>query len=68
MVRKAQGAREETVKPKKYPRITPMRALELLRDLESARNDPTPTLLIRVRDALANHVKAALVAKNRRRR
>ena len=48
-------------------RITPLRALNLLRELERAGSDPAQWLRTDVKDALADHVKAGLKAKRRRR-
>lgn len=51
----------------KYPRLTPLRAIDFLTRLERAGSNPTTFLLDEVRRALDAHVKAALVAKRRRR-
>ena len=50
-----------------FRRITPMRALALLRELERAGTAPSQWLLNDVKDKLADHVKAGLKAKRRRR-
>jgi hypothetical protein len=48
----------------KNPRLTPLRAFELLRDLDVARGREGPGTSVaedRARDALASHVRNALV-------
>ncbi len=59
------------MKPPRYPRLTPLKAFELLRELdEHARELSSPNslrwALDRARDALANHVRAAIVKAGRR--
>jgi hypothetical protein len=53
------------VKPPKYPRLTPLKAFALLRELDEKRHNLLGNSAIyivdRVRDALADHVRAALV-------
>jgi hypothetical protein len=54
----------------RHPRLTPMRALELLRSLERhPRAEPLPHYLRdEITSALASHVRAGLVRGRRRRR
>lgn len=57
------------MKPPRYPRLTPLKAFALLRDLDSNRLQDLSSLryaLDRVRDALADHVRAAIVKAGRR--
>ena len=56
------------MKPRKYPRLTPLKAFTLLRDLDKWRNalPPDSWSVDRVRDALADHVRAAIVKAGRR--
>lgn len=47
----------------KHPKITPLRAFELLRALDQTHgvaSNPHPPSVDRARDALASHVRAAL--------
>lgn len=51
----------------KYPSLTPLRAVDLLRTLDTLpREGISKSTLEEVRDALRNHVKHAIVAKRRR--
>lgn len=52
------------MKRERHPRITPLRALDLLRKIESER--PVPEWVRReLSEALSEHVKAALVRRKR---
>lgn len=50
----------------RHPRITPLRALDLLRRLDMAGNGPSPGLLSDLRDALNHHVRSGLAGRRRR--
>jgi hypothetical protein len=55
-------------KPPKYPRITPLKAFDLLRSLDEQRGregSGTSFAEDAVREALANHVRAAIVRGSR---
>lgn len=45
----------------KHPRITPMRALKLLRTIERNRKELPAWLLDEIAEALAHHVQASFV-------
>lgn len=51
----------------KYPRITALRALALLRSLDKEGDHPTTWTLGELKGALEDHVKAELTKRNRRR-
>lgn len=50
----------------RYPRLTPLRAFELLEYLNGPAHESYK--LSRAREVLAAHIKAALVARNKRKR
>lgn len=52
--------------PPKYPRLTPMRAVGLLKGLPPSKEHCCQYEYERIREALENHIKAALVAKKRK--
>jgi hypothetical protein len=56
------------MRPPKYPKLTPLRAFELLRSLDEQRGregSGTPFAEDAAREALANHVRAAIVRGSR---
>lgn len=57
-----------TRKQERHPRLTPLRALELLRMLERDGARLLPCQLESVKDALASHITAELTRRNKRRR
>jgi hypothetical protein len=55
-------------RPPKYPKLTPLKAFELLRELDYLNGKEgitSPAAVGRVRSELANHVRAAIVRGSR---